>query len=453
MDDPAGLYGESPQAINAQIAATRARQAPVPEWNIPPRNPELVVTPQAVKTAFDEDTAAVFKEAVLLEADEVIPDQLQRITDEVTALAPKTRVDAVEFIAKNPLTTNELGVIEASESLRANYLVERGLAEGWAKVDENMDIQFTRQTAAQLDRNELAENSAKAIDEAVDNEIFEQSLNQRQGLSYGLTGEERISTAEKPKIDDQSENFNWNAEVEPSEVDAALKTDVVKAKVEEERFEAAEQLRLSPAEDMAVTGGTTDEQLVAEMLGIDLNKVQPPDVEKAANGRKWAVLDDEGNELITFTRKSQADKYANKQVEIAKKDLIRRAKQVEADGGTQALEVRPQQQITESDLTGKVSLSPAQEAMLRVLLKEQFGEQLTKKTFSFTLTQMNEGIAKLKELIQAGDVSGNQLRVARNTIDKLEVQTKILAPRAASLKSALKKAEQVNLFLQNGEFC
>ena len=45
-----------------------------------------------------------------VEADEVIPDQLQRITElKVTEEAPKTRVDAVEFIAKNPqsFTTNE----------------------------------------------------------------------------------------------------------------------------------------------------------------------------------------------------------------------------------------------------------------------------------------------------------------------------------------------------------
>ena len=39
-----------------------------------------------------------------------------------------------------------------------------------------MQVQFTRNAAANLDRGELAEKSAKALDEAVDNELFNENL-------------------------------------------------------------------------------------------------------------------------------------------------------------------------------------------------------------------------------------------------------------------------------------
>ena len=315
-----GLIGESPQATNARIAAVRAGQAPVPEfgnglqttandltagnyrladgpypspnpapvpeWPYPkgpsspvpgkpapmpewsgvtPRNPDPVFSPLAIRSAFEEDAAAVFKEAVVLGSDELLPAQMKQVAKQVEDLMPRTRVDAIKYLKENPITPNELGIVEASESVAANFIVNRGLFEGWARIGDDMQIRFLRNPAASLDRGELAEKSAKALDEAVDNELFNENVG-------------RLIV-----------NNNSDAVV-----DAKLKNNVVTSKTTEERFDLGEELRLSQAEQAALEAASSDEDVVRQALGVDLADIKGPDVEKVEGSRGWVMLGEDG---------------------------------------------------------------------------------------------------------------------------------------------------------------
>ena len=608
-----GLQGESPQAVNAQIAATRAGQAPVPEFGngqvigeqpirpdpgrgplgpsspvpgrpapipewektgpaspipgnpapmpewgmgVTPRNPDPSFDTATIKKAFDEDAASVFADAVVLGQDDLTPKQLKVIASQIEQLAPKTRVDAIDYVKKNPIKTNELGVIEASQSVTANFIVNRGLLEGWATVGDDMQIRFTRNPAASLDRGDLAEESAKIIDESIDVELYDDAIKasdpdsakavdveteqlvetspatpapyteadlqaaardlsrlspgQLQGraeslqewVNAGRPSDEAVLDSKQAALDviqqkgqvvnlDKVPGVEINealndramgkstpategvrraymdfyglkdkpaAAVAPAnpkpltlenQAEKTLQSKAVTAKTKEERFDLGEQVRLSPSEELAITGGTADEQVAREMLGVDLNSVKGPDIQKAENGRKWAVVDENGEELETFTRKSQAEKAAKRQLDLAKDDLVKKARQLEADGSEQLLEIQPGKPVLDSGLTADVKLTKAQlEA-----LGELTGEQINKSTFRFTQAQMSEAITKTKELIDSGLLSGNKLRVARNLVDKLDTQVKLLSPAARAIKQAQDLAVDAGRFLKNGEFC
>lgn len=475
-----GLIGESPQATNARIAAVRAGQAPapafgnsapiaandltagnyrladgpypspnpapVPEWPYPkgpsspvpgkpapmpewsgvtPRNPDPVFSPLAIRSAFEEDAAAVFKQAVVLGSDELLPAQMKQVAEQVEDLMPKTRVDAITYLEENPITPNELGIIEASESVWSNFIVNRGLFEGWAKIGDDMQIRFLRNPAANLDRGELAEKSAKALDEAVDNELFNENVG-------------RLIV-----------NNNSDAVV-----DAKLKNNVLTTKAGEERYAVGEELRLSQAEEAAIAGASSDEDVVRQALSVELDDIKGPDVEKVEGSRGWVMLSEDGEELGRFTRKSQALKAAEKETDRLKAEAINKARQIEADGMEQVLQTADINPVYTSDLTANVKLSKAQvDELLRYsdVVRKQI--RINKNTYTFSQGEMYDLIDGLTALKQTGEMKGNRLRVINNLIDKLDTQMKLLSPAARAIKQAQDLAVDAGRFLKNGEFC
>ena len=90
---------------------------------------------------------------------------------------PRNRVDAIDLLEQFPLRYNGLGMMEASESITNNYLVERGLREGWMTVNpEMMEITYNRKLAFDFDRNEYALKQAKALDEAAEIERYDAKI-------------------------------------------------------------------------------------------------------------------------------------------------------------------------------------------------------------------------------------------------------------------------------------
>jgi len=477
-----GLIGESPQATNARIAAVRAGQAPVPtfgrgseslegaydltagnyrladgpypspnpapvpEWPYPkgpsspvpgkpapmpewsgvtPRNPDPVFSPLAIGSAFEEDAAAAFKQAVVLGSDELLPAQMKQVAKQVEDLMPKTRVDAIKYLEENPITPNELGIVKAPQSVWSNFIVNRGLFEGWARIGDDMQIRFLRNPAASLDRGELAEKSAKALDEAVDNELFNENVG-------------RLIV-----------NNNSDAVV-----DAKLKNNVVTSKTTEERFDLGEELRLSQAEQAALEAASSDEDVVRQALGIDLKDIKGPDVEKVEGSRGWVLLGEDGEELGRYTRKSQAHKAAEKETDRVKAEALNRARQIEADGMEQVMQTADINPVYTSDLTANVKLSRAQvDELLRY--SDVVRKQITvnKNTYTFSQGEMFDLIDGLTALKQTGEMKGNRLRVINNLIDKLDTQMKLLSPAARAIKQAQDLAVDAGRFLKNGEFC
>ena len=66
--------------------------------------------------------------------------------------------------------------MEASESVAKNYLIERGLAEGWMSVDGDLALMYNRKLAFDFDRNEYALKQATALDEAAEIERYNAKL-------------------------------------------------------------------------------------------------------------------------------------------------------------------------------------------------------------------------------------------------------------------------------------
>ena len=414
---PRQALGAGGELVDGKIEPARVE--------ITPRNPDPTVTPQTLRTAFEEDSYRVFKEALELTYEEVAPGRMQQITKQVERLMPETRVDAIDYMKKNPITANELGVIDAPQSVWSNFIVNRGLFEGWARIGDDMQIRFLRNPAASLDRGELAEKSAKALDEAVDNELFNENVG-------------RLIV-----------NNNSDAVV-----DAKLKNNVVSSKTTEERFDLGEELRLSQAEQAALEAASSDEDVVRQALGIDLKDIKGPDVEKVEGSRGWVLLGEDGEELGRYTRKSQALKAAEKETDRVKAEALNRARQIEAYGMEQVMQTADINPVYTSDLTANVKLSRAQvDELLRYsdVVRNQI--RVNKNTYTFSQGEMFDLIDGLTALKQTGEMKGNRLRVINNLIDKLDTQMKLLSPAARAIKQAQDLAVDAGRFLKNGEFC
>ncbi len=415
LDQPA--LGASGELVDTRIEPARIE--------VTPRNPDPTVTPQTIRTAFEADSYRVFKEALELTYEEVAPGRMQQVSKQVERLMPETRVDAIDYMKRNPITANELGVIDAPQSVWSNFIVNRGLFEGWAKIGEDMQIRFLRNPAASLDRGELAEKSAKALDEAVDNELFNENMG-------------------RLIVDINSDPV----------VDAKLKNNLVTSKTTEERFDLGEEVRLSQAEQAALEGASSDEDVVRQALGIDLADIKGPDVEKVEGSRGWVMLGEDGEELGRFTRKSQALKAAEKETDRLKAEALNRARQIEADGMEQVMQTAEINPVYTSDLTANVKLSKAQvDELLRYsdVVRKQI--RVNKNTYTFSQGEMYDLIDGLTALKQTGEMKGNRLRVINNLIDKLDTQMKLLSPAARAIKQAQDLAVDAGRFLKNGEFC
>ena len=160
---PAGLLGAGggemlPPPTPAQVV------------DLGPRPPEVTVTPQTIRNAFERDAYKAFMEAQELTFEEG-PDGIMRsmaeLQQQVRQLMPRTRVDALEYLNNVRPAANQYGVVPASDSVWMNFLYDRGLNEGWASIDpDTMAVRFNRKAAADLDRGDLVIDQATKLDEA-----------------------------------------------------------------------------------------------------------------------------------------------------------------------------------------------------------------------------------------------------------------------------------------------
>ena len=133
------------------------------------RPPEPTITPQTLRAGFRQYVEAGFAAEG--------PEFIQRLIDTTKRLMPCNRVDAIDMLEQFPLRYNGLGMMEASESVTNNYLIERGLREGWMTVNpEMMEITYNRKLAFDFDRNEYALKQARALDEAAEIERYDAKL-------------------------------------------------------------------------------------------------------------------------------------------------------------------------------------------------------------------------------------------------------------------------------------
>lgn len=441
------------------------------------RPPEPVVSPQDIRNAFQADAYNVFKqtqELTYVEGPDGVMRSLAELSAGVKQLVPKTRIDAMDFLMKNPPQANELGVIPAADSVWMNFITNRGLKEGWASIDpSNMQVKFNRKAALDLDRGDVAAKQAKAMDE----------LNELNRYQEWLWNKELVNgnPQMRPEVQDSLAGMEardaydqWEAAraADPAAADAERR--LVTGGIEEAQLEGAEAFRISAEEAATMAGRLDDDTVVREYMGTTLDSVQAPEVVRAEVGRGWEVYSADGEKIASTRTQREANKLAESELRRNREAMIGRARQMEADDLDQALNTTVGQPVLDSELVGSVKLtdsqidaiqkfSPAIQNQMRMDWEKRTGGQAfinindlkggSKKTFDLTQGEMLDLADGIKALLQTGEITGPRARVLRNVADKLSTSMKLLEPQARAQRFADNITAEAQRFIDHGDFC
>jgi hypothetical protein len=482
---PAGLLG-------AGSGEMLPPPSPVQVVDLGPRPPEVTVTPQTIRDAFERDAYKAFMEAQQLTFVEG-PDGIMRsmgdfskalpsvtaseeLQSQVRNIMPRTRVDALEYLNNFRPAANKYGVVPASDSVWMNFLYERGLNEGWASIDpDTMGVRFNRKAAADLDRGDLVIDQATKIDEAT---RYEEWLWNKELVNGNpqMRPEVQDNLAAKEARDAYD---NWEAqqaamppELKVDQATVAAQEEAIRAGQNLNQFDTAEELRLSAADAQGLQGLMDDQTVVREMLGTTLDTVPVPEVRKAEIGRGWEVFDENGELLGRTTTKRQADQLAEQQLQQNRDAVLARARQMEADATDEMMNVTIGNPVYDSDIVGKVKLTDAQIRAVQGILpsldgkldeawKTRRGESAffninelgpQKRTFELSQGDMLALQNGIRDVLQeAGDIKGSpKLRALRNLADKLDTEMKLLEPQARAQRFVDGLVNDTRTTLDNG---
>ena len=453
--------------------------APAQVVDLGPRPPEVTVTPQTIRNAFERDAYKAFMEAQELTFEEG-PDGIMRsmaeLQQQVRQLMPRTRVDALEYLNNFRPAANRYGVVPASDSVWMNFLYDRGLNEGWASIDpDTMAVRFNRKAAADLDRGDLVIDQATKLDEAA---LYEEWLWNKELVNGNpqMRPEVQDNLAAKEARDAYD---NWEAqqaamppELKVDQATVAAQEEALRAGQNLSQFDTAEDLRLSAADAQALQGLMDDQTVVREMLGTTLDTVPVPEVRKAEIGRGWEVFDENGELLGRTTTKRQAEQIAQQQLQQNRDAMLARARQMEADATDEMMNVTIGNPVYDSDIVGKVKLTDAQIRAVQGILpnldqklddawKMRRGENAffninelgpQKRTFELSQGDMLALQNGIRDVLQeAGDIKGSpKLRALRNLADKLDTEMKLLEPQARAQRFVDGLVDDTRTTLDNG---
>lgn len=462
--DPAGAMGAGgpPVPVTPGMVPVQVTDLGPPI----PRGPSPVVTPQTIRDAFMRDSMRIFREARDMTLQEGPDGVFRSLSTEVKQLVPRTRVDAIEYLKAFPPTANEVGMVNGVDSIWLNFVYDRGLQEGWATIDpDTFQIKFNRAAAAQVDRDGAVMRQAEALDDAAAVTDYNQNL-------VDVAESFKAAQQEQPLEVDQLQTQRLaDAEQDPAVANATR--EAIDAANEVDRFDAAEELRLSQAEELAITGQMSDEEVVREMLGRTLDELPTPEVRKAETGRAWEVYDANGEFLVRTTTRRQAEAAAQRQLAEDRTALIGRARQLEADGTDELINGRIGEPMLESDIVGSVKLTDQQiqavqqyssaiQKQMRADWEKRTGGQAFynvndlgkgKKTFELTQGEMFDLADGIKALLQTGEITGPRAKVLRNVADKLSTQMMLMEPQARAQKFVQGIVDDAQQYLQGGQFC
>ena len=469
---PAGLLGAGggemlPPPTPAQVV------------DLGPRPPEVTVTPQTIRNAFERDAYKAFMEAQELTFEEG-PDGIMRsmaeLQQQVRQLMPRTRVDALEYLNNFRPAANHYGVVPASDSVWMNFLYDRGLNEGWASIDpDTMAVRFNRKAAADLDRGDLVIDQATKLDEATlyeewlwNKELVNGNPQMRPEVQDNLAAKEARDAYDKW----EAQQAAMPPELKVDQATVAAQEEALRAGQNLSQFDTAEDLRLNAADAQALQGLMDDQTVVREMLGTTLDTVPVPEVRKAEIGRGWEVFDENGELLGRTTTKRQAEQIAQQQLQQNRDAVLARARQMEADATDEMMNVTIGNPVYDSDIVGKVKLTDAQIRAVQGILpnldqklddawKMRRGESAffninelgpQKRTFELSQGDMLALQNGIRDVLQeAGDIKGSpKLRALRNLADKLDTEMKLLEPQARARRFVDGLVDDTRTTLDNG---
>lgn len=472
---PAGLMG-----AGGELAPVTPGMEPVQVFDLGPRPPAPVVTPQTIRSAFEADAFDVFKQAeelTYVEGPDGVMRSITELRDGVKRLVPSTRVDALEYFQNARPQANELGVIPAADSVWMNFITSRGLSEGWANIDpDTMTVRFNRKAAVELDQGDLAAKQAESLDQLDQLNQYEQWLANKELADADLMAQADNQLNDGPGATDVIDPAAQIDEAQAAGVDPVksdLERQAVASEIEAQQFDTAEELRLSQAELAKMTGQLDDDTVVREYLGTTLDSVQRPEVIKSEMGRGWEVYDLQGELIGKGATKKAAEKLADGELNRLREATLARARQMEADAADDAMNVTTGAPVYESEIVGSIKLtdsqieaiqkfSPGIQAQMRADWEKRTGGKAfinmndlggSKKTFELTQGEMFDITDGIKALLQTGEIAGPRARVLRNIADKMDTAMKLLEPEARAQRFANDTAADAKRFIDHGDYC
>ena len=408
------------------------------------RPPEPTVTPQTLRAGFDDYVRRRFGEAGF-EAD---------LVDRVKRLMPRNRVDAIDFFERFPLKYNGIGTMSAADSVSSNYLIARGVSEGWMTVDSDMLLMYNRKLAFDFDRHEFAFKQASALDEA--DEIARYNARLQEGSTDPKTqGVQRALDPDSPAADARKATNEYDDfEARPRDGGGVSDEAYVEAKrrealaaTEEAGAAAAERQQMIDA--IAAYGDIgSDRQVVAEMLNLDLDSLPQYQIDKVGS-RQYQILDEAGESIDG--RNYSTLKGAKKGAEIAQKEqtkqYIAQARAAAARSSDEVVGTSFGTTIRDSELVrGAIKLTKRQGEVL-----SELGIPLNQLDLDLSQNELAGMSRSVQQLLESA--SGPQKRVLNNILKRLDQKVTELGPAARLAVEVDKTVTSAQKFLKDGEIC
>jgi hypothetical protein len=404
-------------------------------------------------------------------ANGVPPEQIVR---DVQRLMPTKNVDLIEYATMNPPRMNSVGMIRASDQIWNDYILKKGMEEGWVRLDENFNPIFIRSAAKEADIAGLVQEQAKALDELQqlrDFEISNAQVREESGFrtpQAGAEGVERVATDLDPRRQELRGQNRRPQDQEAQALDDALRrvdplnatadrlpirdpaaqaaqADALNAAKNEEALSEQEFARLAKE----VTAEDSD-QLIRDQLRVDpASADEQITVVKAETGRGWEVYDVDG-ELIKngrFTTKRAAEKFAAKERKTIRDDLAKRAQQVADDDAGELIEYGTMEFARDGDIVGDVRITAPQLKALQELGIEGLPEKAGKA--SFTQAQMSNIVG---QALQAGG-TGNKGRVLNRIVENFDVAVRKLEDSVRLQRQSQRLINGTKRVLNHGDYC
>ena len=422
------------------------------------RPPEPTITPQTMRAGFQQYVEARFAEQGA--------DFISQLLDTTKRLMPRNRVDAIDYLEKFPLRYNGLGMMQASDSVANNYLVERGLSEGWMTVNpEMMELTYNRKLAFDFDRNEYAVKQASALDEAAEIERYNSRLlpgatdpatqpvqdelakmGARDALDESAIG--RSTLGEDGEVDNVFEATKAGAEPTADQALVEARRQEQLAAVQEAGAKNAEQAQVDIDAIAAYGDIGSDRQVVAEMLNLDLDNLPEYAIEKIGN-RQYQVVDELGESIDgnTYSTLKGARKGADVAGKAQRKEYVAKARALADRATDQPVPSRIGVDVSDSPaVRGELNLTKRQAEVLNELGVPVNGTKLD-------LSQADlAGMAKsLTQLME--QTTGPQRRVLGNILKRVDEKVIDLAPAARLAAEVDKTIATSQKFLKDGEIC
>ena len=425
----------------------------------PIRPPEPTITPQTIKLAFDDYVKERFQDTGY--AEELLKKTRQ--------LLPRQRVDAIEYMEAFPERFNAIGMMNSSDGIIEDYFVSRGLNEGWASINKDFNFTFNRKAAYDLDVGDFNVKQAQKIDEARRIERYNQALQgyEREGLDQALQQnpdglpnagatrarqegtEAALGDAPEPP-DSQLAKAEGGAGLEaadPALVEANRQAQMAGQSAEELANQAEREI-IEAAAQYGDIG--SDRQIVAEMLGLDIDNLPEYRLEKI--GRKYQVVDDLGESVdnATYTTQKLANKALAREQKKQVEGYVAEARARAARGEDQVIDARIGVDITDSPLVR--SALNLTERQAQVLTDFDIAD-LDPFNLQLDLTQAE--MSGLSQQVQAAieTASGTEKTVLNNVLKRLNEQITNLGPKARFAAEVERSAAQGLELFQKGEIC